>query len=191
MNYNKTLMISHKSINVGNWLTGPVPAVDLDPSTAGCDVMWCDGVCWSNKYKPPPAALTASTSTLCKLWFYFFLLHYFQGFLFFFNWRDIRLSSLWEDSAVETYVDQPPQQMSDSRLQHATSAAAAAAASPTSAASSWFTAHNTHSPSENTLWDLVFNKISLFSLMWMWCCTLNHETQIWRILLRSKNYILM
>lgn len=110
---------------------------------------------------------------------------------FFFNWRDIRLSSLWEDSAVETYVDQPPQQMSDSRLQHATSAAAAAAASPTSAASSWFTAHNTHSPSENTLWDLVFNKISLFSLMWMWRCTPNHETQIWRILLRSKNYILM
>lgn len=39
MNYNKTLMIGHKSTNVGNWLTGLVPAVDLDPSTAGCDVM--------------------------------------------------------------------------------------------------------------------------------------------------------
>ncbi|CAK6979053.1 Hypothetical predicted protein, partial [Scomber scombrus] len=41
------------------------------------------------------------------------------------------MSSWWEDSAVETYVDQPPQQMSDSRLQHA-AAAAAAAVIPTS-----------------------------------------------------------
>lgn len=50
------------------------------------------------------------------------------------------MSSLWEDSTVETYVDQPPQQMSDSRLQHATSAAAVI---PTSAAFSWV--HNKHS----------------------------------------------
>lgn len=47
------------------------------------------------------------------------------SFKVFFNWRNIRLSSWWENGAVKAYVDQPPQQMSDSRLRHASSTAAA------------------------------------------------------------------
>lgn len=84
--------------------------------------------------KPPPVppylqhiqTLDTSASTLCQLWFHVFNTA-FSSF-----WRAIRLSSLWECSVVETYVGQPPQQMSNSRLQHATSAAI-----PTSSAFSW------------------------------------------------------
>lgn len=95
-----------------------------------------DGICWWNKYQLSRNRTTSefepslllfllqhiqtlhtSTSTLRKLWFHVFN-NAFSSF-----WTDIRLSSLWKCSVVETYVGQPPQQMSNSRLQHATSAA--------------------------------------------------------------------